>query len=106
MGSGLSPALFMQAVGLREQPEQLFDVAGLLPQRPRIPFAAVGAKEIAAVNVDGAGQPRDGIGDRMDDVRPQRLGILFAQGAGTRGLDLPAGASLMRRQKILSSRPV
>jgi len=45
----LSVCLFKQAQGL-------FHVVGLLPQRFRIPFASLGSKEIASVNVNSSGQ--------------------------------------------------
>ena len=55
-GSASSGAEFL------EQPYVLLDVVGLLVQRLRIPFAARCRKEVAAIDVDSAGQPRDRVG--------------------------------------------
>jgi hypothetical protein len=57
-----------------EHPKHLLDVVGLFAQGLRIPFAALGGEEIAAIDVDGAGHPRNRIDHRMDDVGAEHLG--------------------------------
>jgi len=54
--SGLRVETKLLSVCLFKQAQGLFHVVGLLPQRFRIPFASLGSKEIASVNVNGAGQ--------------------------------------------------
>ena len=51
------------------------EVIGPLGERFRIPLAALRAVKIAAIDVDCAGQPRQWVGHRMDDVAPERLGV-------------------------------
>src|SRR5215831_8372455 len=52
----------LSSVCLFKQAQGLFHVVGLLPQRFRIPFASLGSKKIASVNVNGAGQTWDRVG--------------------------------------------
>src|SRR5262249_46323410 len=62
LGGGLFPAsgsrfeTKLLSVCFFKQAQGLFHVVGLLPQGFRIPFASLGSKEIASVNMDGAGQ--------------------------------------------------
>src|SRR6516225_3613982 len=60
----------------------------MLPQRFRVPLAPFGSKEITSVNVYGAGQAWNGVGNRVNDVRSKRLCIFFAKRSRTRRLDL------------------
>src|SRR5262245_22934303 len=70
-------------------------IPGLLEQRFRVPFAPVrGIEEIPAVDVNGARQPVDRIGHRMDDVVPERLGVAHRERLRAGGFQLavaPAG---------------
>src|SRR5215470_11060624 len=78
----------LQSVCLFKQPQGLFHVVGLFPQRFRIPFASLGSKEIASVNVNGSGQTCDRVGHRMNDVVSERLRILLAKRSRTRRFNL------------------
>lgn len=69
-------------------PRHLLAFTGMFQQRLCVPLAARDSKEISAVNVDGAGEARDGIGDGVDDVAAKRLSVFFREGAGARGLSL------------------
>jgi hypothetical protein len=55
-------------VGFLEYLARPLAVGGLFGKRLRVPFAAVGGKEIAAINVDRGGEFGRRVGDRMDDV--------------------------------------
>src|SRR5215471_15921599 len=52
-----------------------------------IPIAALGAVEIAAIEMDRRGQAREWVCYRADHVAPQRLRASFAKGLGAGGLD-------------------
>src|SRR6266704_4839642 len=56
-------ALDVQGVRLLQAAHDALAVGGLLQQRFRIPLAARDAEEVAAVDVDGAGQAWNGIDD-------------------------------------------
>ena len=45
-----------------------FDVVPTFDQRLGVPFATLRGEEIAAIDVDCAGHPRDWICDRMNNV--------------------------------------
>src|SRR5215467_12306199 len=64
-----------QRVRVLEQLQVLRHVVAGFLQAFRVPLAALGGEKVAAIDVDGAGQPADRIGDRMDDVAAERLGI-------------------------------
>src|SRR5690348_18486790 len=78
------------AVGLLESPHGPFRVPALFFERLRVPFATFSAEEIAAIDVDGAGQPRNGIGDRMDKVAPHRVSVTLTKGSCAGGFNPPA----------------
>src|SRR5262245_10672894 len=55
-------------------------IPGLLEQCFRVPLAPMrGVEKIPAVDVNGARQPVDRIGRRMDDVAPARLGVVHPE---------------------------
>ena len=72
-----------------EEVHVLLDVVGLFKQRLVIPLAPLGVEEVAAIDVDGAGQPAQGIVDRVDDIGAKRGDILGAERGRARGADLP-----------------
>src|SRR3546814_10123801 len=65
-----------------EQAHVLLYVVALFQERLRVPFAAVDAEEIAAIDVEGAGQARDRIRHRVDDLLSERNGIPHAERPG------------------------
>ena len=73
-------------------PHRLLRVVAAFDQRLRIPFAALGAEEVAAVDVERAGEARDRVGDRMDDVLPERYRVALAQRLCPRRLDFASGS--------------
>src|SRR5262245_49419120 len=72
-------------VGFLEPALGALGVLALLDESFRVPFAAFGRKEIATVNVDGRGEPRDRIGHGMDYVAAQGVNIASSQRLGTGG---------------------
>lgn len=80
--------LFDTCVGLLEATQHLVSIAGLFHQRFRVPLASRDSKKVATIDVDGAGKASDRISHRMDDVRPQRNRIFFAEGLRARGFEL------------------
>src|SRR5262245_1589295 len=65
---------------LFELPGNLLSIPGPLEESLRVPLASAWRGEkIAAVHVDGGGQPGNRIDHRMDNVTAERLGIPFAQ---------------------------
>src|SRR3546814_1034645 len=85
-------------IRLLEQAHVLLDVVALFQERLRVPFAAVDAEEIAAIDVEGAGQARDRIRHRVDDLLSERNGIPHAErpGAGRSEEHTSELQSLMR----------
>src|SRR5258708_20669201 len=65
-------------------------VKALLAQRLGVPFATRLGEEGAAIDMEGAGQPRNWVGHRMNDVVAKRHGILFRQGLRSGGFNGPA----------------
>jgi hypothetical protein len=61
-----------QPIALLEELERPLHVARLLHEPLRIPLAPGHAEEVAAVDVDRAGQAPDRVGDGMNDVLAQR----------------------------------
>src|SRR5258708_10933667 len=78
---------YVRGVRPLEELHVLRHIVALLAERFRIPFAALGGEEIAAIDVDGGAQPRDRVGHGMDDVVPKGLGVLLAQRLRPGGLD-------------------
>src|SRR5205823_5001604 len=68
-----------QRVGFFKTAGHLFAAALLFQQRFRVPLTARHAEEIAAINVERAGQLWNRIAYGMDNVTAQRLGVLFPQ---------------------------
>src|SRR5215831_9983805 len=79
-----------RGIGLVELAHGAFHVVALFEQCLWVPLAAFRRKEVAAIDVNGASQPGDGIGHRMNDAVAERLGILLAQRLGTLSLELAA----------------
>jgi hypothetical protein len=71
-----------------------------------IPFAALRAKEVPTGDVNGAGQPGDRIGHRMDDIVTEGLASFADSALAPTASSLPPWPLGTRRQKMLSSRPV
>src|SRR5216683_5805449 len=67
----LGSVMDVQRVRLLEAAHRALSVGGLLQERFRIPLAAGDAEEVAAVDVDRAGQAWNGIGHRVDDLVPE-----------------------------------
>src|SRR5713226_3143420 len=80
-------------VGLLEAAHRALSVGGLLQERFRIPLAAGDAEEVAAVDVDRAGQAWNGIGHRVDDLVPEGRGVLLAQRPRAHRFHLASGAA-------------
>src|SRR5262245_17499832 len=53
-------------------------IVRMLGQGLGVPLAARAGEEVAAVDMDRAGQTRDRVGDRVDDLAPQRHRIALA----------------------------
>src|SRR6266851_5754073 len=75
----LGSVMDVKRVRLLEAAHRALSVGGLLQERFRIPLAAGDAEEVAAVDVDRAGQAWNGIGHRVDDLVPEGRGVLLAQ---------------------------
>src|SRR5262245_19011605 len=75
----------VERVYLVEQPHDLRHVVAILLQGLRVPFTALGAEEVSPVDVDGAGQTRDRIGHRVDDVATEGFGVFRRQRFRARG---------------------
>src|SRR5262249_50518324 len=88
--SGAFPSRPLRGIGLLKLAHGTFDVVALFEECLRIPLAAFCAKEVAAVDVDGARQPGDRIGHRMNDIVTERLRIPLAQRLGAGRLELAA----------------
>src|SRR5579885_1314226 len=74
-------------VGLLEKARGPLQIEGPLAKSLRVPFAARRAEEVAAIDLEGTGDPRQRIRHGVDDVAPERLGVLGADRLGARGLD-------------------
>jgi hypothetical protein len=74
----------------------------------RVSFGPGFRNEIAAIRVDGTGQPVDRVGHRMDDVGTEggRLPLADRDLAPAASMLAPFFGTESRRQKMLSSRPV
>src|SRR5690242_13711337 len=78
-------------VRLFEPANGALGVEGPLQQCLRIPFApAWRIEKIAAIHVNGAGQTRNRVGHRMDDVASEGLGALLAERLGAGSFELAA----------------
>src|SRR5437016_5101216 len=62
-----------------EEAHVLLQIIAPFVQRLGVPFAAADGKKVAAIDMNGAGQPRYRVGHRMDDVAAERLGIALAK---------------------------
>ena len=93
-------------IGFLEQPHGLFYIVALFQEGLSVPLAALGTKKVTTVDVDRAGQTRNRVSYRMNDVRSKRFRILLAQRPGTGGLHLTVLAAGDATPEILSSRPV
>src|ERR1700730_18656211 len=78
-------------VGLLESPHCAFGIPALLGQGFRIPLAAFRSKKVASIDMNGSGQPRNRIGDGVNDVLPQGLGVPLAQRLRARGFERAHG---------------
>src|SRR5262249_48223138 len=65
----------VKCVCLFEQPHGLSHVVATFLQGLWIPFAALDSEEIPTVDVNGAGQPINGISHRVNDVVPEGISI-------------------------------
>src|SRR3546814_3961019 len=65
-------------VALVEHPTQLDDVVGRFLEGLLVPFAARRPEEVAAIDVQRAGQPVERVGDRMDrsGAEPHRIALV------------------------------
>ena len=75
-------------IGFLENLAGAVAVERMLGQCVRVPFAAVGGEEIAAVDMDRGGELGRRIGDRMDDVIAKWLGLPDGDRARTGRLEL------------------
>jgi len=91
--AGRTAELCVEGVGFLKLAEDSIDVAGLFAKGFGVPFAAAGGEEIAAVDVNGAGEARDRICDGVDDVVAEGLGVFFAEGAGAGGFEFACGGA-------------
>src|SRR5947209_4814159 len=66
-------------VRLLEKAHVLLQIVAPLMQCLGVPFAAADGEEVAAIDVNGAGQPRHRVGHRMDDLAAERLDIALAE---------------------------
>src|ERR1043166_1145379 len=77
------------SVRLFKAADRAFGVERSFRQGFRVPLAPVrGIEEITAVDMDGAGQAGNRIGDRMNDVAPERRRVPRAQRRCAGRLDL------------------
>jgi len=83
----------VEGVGFLELAQNTIDITRLLDQGFRIPFAAARGEKIAAVDVNGAGETGNRICDGMNDVLSERLGVFFAEGAGSGGFEFAGGGT-------------
>jgi hypothetical protein len=81
---------FCQRVRVFEQFHVLRHIVTALLQIFGVPLASLSGKKIAAIDVNGARQPRDRIGHRMNDIVAERLRVANAQSSRTRGFNLAA----------------
>src|SRR5712692_5451097 len=65
----------VKGVRLFEQLHGLRHIVAALLKGLWIPFAALGSEEVPTIDVNGAGQPVDRIGHRMNDVFTQGVGV-------------------------------
>ena len=77
----------VEGVGFLELADDSVYVTGLFAEGFGVPFAAPGGEKIAAVHMDGTGETGNRIGDGVNDVVAERLGVLFAKGAGAGGFE-------------------
>ena len=61
------------AVPLAECAPNTFTIRTVLIERQRVPFAPFGTEEVAAIDVDGAGEPIDRVENGMNDIGAQGL---------------------------------
>ena len=64
------------AIGFLENLAGAVAVGRVLGQGVRVPFAAVGGEEIAAIDVNRCGELGGRIGDRVDNIIAKRLDVL------------------------------
>src|SRR6516162_25509 len=76
------------SVGFFEHASRSLAVGTMLKKGQGVPFAALGAKKISPVDVDGTGQTIDRVQNRMNDVGAQELGVPLAQCFGSYRLDI------------------
>src|SRR5215472_17826939 len=77
-----SSALHQQRVRVFKPARHLGAVARLFPETLCVPFTAGHAEEVSTINVNGASQSRDRVGNGVNDVAPQRLSIFRGEGPG------------------------
>ena len=77
----------MQTIRLLEERQQPLDVIGLFQKAFGIPLTVCCREEVAAIHVNRAGQPTDGIDDGVDDVGAERHRLPLTERFGSSGLD-------------------
>src|SRR5262249_14879234 len=77
--------LFLRQQGIRffKPARHLGAIERLFAKTLCVPFAARDAEKISAINMQRGRQPRDRIGDGVNDVAPQRLSVFCGKGART-----------------------
>src|SRR5262245_47746834 len=81
----------MPAIRLVEERQQPLDVIGLFQEAFRIPLTVCCREEVAAIHVNRARQPTDGIDDGVDDVGTKRHRLPLTECFGSGGLDATSG---------------
>src|SRR5262249_45170469 len=76
-------------------------IPALLIERSRIPLTARRGEEVAAINVNGPGQPWDRICHRVNDVPSQRLGVSQTKSLCTGGFKLGVTARYAAPENIV-----